>query len=97
MMDLFVVVFTTCELIPKGMLSLLLYPFVSEKNNTPMQRHLANYFTDYAKRLESTPFYQHDYEGSIKTLSEAWATCRNLQSYGFVFTHTKTCSGGYTT
>jgi hypothetical protein len=74
-MDLFVVLFTTCELLPKGFLSLLLYPFLSKENDTEMQAHFAEYYQSFAKGLESTPFFKHDYAGSIQQLSEKWANC----------------------
>lgn len=75
-MDLFIVCFTTLELLPKGFISILLYPFLSQKNDTEMQTHLADYYQTFAKSLETTPFYQHDYQQSLETLSVQWANCK---------------------
>ncbi len=72
-MDLFVVMFTTCELLPKGLLSLVLYPFLPKENDTAMQTHFAEYYQAFANELETTPFFQHDYKQNIHQLSEKWA------------------------
>lgn len=72
LMDLFIAAFTTMEFIPKGVLSLLLYPFLKKENDSPMQAHLANYFTQYAKDLQTIPFYDHMYGGVQTDLSDKY-------------------------
>lgn len=72
LMDLFVTFFTTMELIPKGVLSLVLYPFLSKENSSPMQQHLAEYFTQYAADLQTIPFYDHPYKAIRKRLGEQY-------------------------
>ncbi|PJD93715.1 MAG: hypothetical protein CK426_05635 [Legionella sp.] len=74
-MDLFVVLFTTTELMTKGVISLLLYPFLRQNNDTPMQAHLAEYFAFYAKDIESKPFFMHDYETHLIDLSKKYKQC----------------------
>lgn len=61
-MDLFVSTFTTLELLPKGIISLLLYPFLSKKNHSMMQGQVAKYYETYAKNLQTIPFYDHKYK-----------------------------------
>ena len=61
LMDLFVCVFTTFELIPKGFLSLVFSLFTQKENQTEIQRHLADFSEAYAKALQLTPFFDHDY------------------------------------
>lgn len=60
-MDVFVCLFTTLELLPKAILSLFLAPFISKKNDTPMQQHLADFYKKYATDLQTIPFYDHNY------------------------------------
>ena len=76
-MDLFVTLFTTLELTPKGILSLLLYPFLKKENKSPMQQHLANYFTNYAADLQTIPFYDHPYKTIRETLAKQYNECEN--------------------
>ncbi|NDH08726.1 MAG: hypothetical protein EBY16_03785 [Gammaproteobacteria bacterium] len=75
LMDLFVVFFTTLELLPKGFLSLLLYPFLKAENNTQMQAHLAEFYIAYANQLETIPFYDHDYNKLRTELREKYIAC----------------------
>ena len=75
LMDLFVVFFTTMELLPKGIVSLLLYPFLKKENKTTMQGHLADFYTDYARALETIPFYDHDYNKLRADLAEKYKAC----------------------
>lgn len=77
LMDLFVVFFTTIELLPKGIGSLLLYPFLQAKNPTQMQGHLAYFYTAYAKALEITPFFDHNYSELRQDLAEKYNACDN--------------------
>jgi len=71
-MDVFVVLFTTCELLPKALVSLLLYPFLPKENNTKFQEYLATYFTDFVREIEGTPFFNHDYIFAIQNLKNEW-------------------------
>lgn len=77
LMDLFVVLFTTLELVPKGILSLLLYPFLKKDNQTDFQRSLADYYESYAKDLETIPFYDHRYKAIRETLQQDYERCEN--------------------
>jgi hypothetical protein len=74
-MDLFVVFFTTMELIPKGLVSLFLYPFLKQDNPTQMQTHLADFYGNYAKALETIPFYDHDYADLRADLAQKYQAC----------------------
>jgi len=76
-MDLFVVLFTTAELLPKGLISLLFYPFLSKQNDTEMQQHLADYFAFFAQDIETKPFFLHDYDTHIKELSQKYSQCKS--------------------
>lgn len=71
-MDMFVVLFTTFELLPKALVSLLLYPFLPKENDTDFQVYLATYFTDFVKEIEGTPFFNHDYARAIQALKDEW-------------------------
>ena len=73
LMDLFIGVFTTLELLPKAILSLFLSPFLNKKNDTPMQSHLADFYTQYAKDLQTIPFYDQDYDGIRRNLAIKYA------------------------
>lgn len=75
LMDLFVATFTTLELIPKGIISLLLYPFLSKENNSSMQNHLAEYHKKYAQDLQTIPFYDHSYEDILEDLTKKYEEC----------------------
>ncbi|STX27504.1 Uncharacterised protein [Legionella beliardensis] len=61
LMDVFVCFFTTIELLPKGILSLLVRPFLKKENPTEFQTHLAAFFTRYANDLQTIPFYDQNY------------------------------------
>jgi hypothetical protein len=76
LMDLFIGVFTTLELLPKGLLSIVLSPFLNKDNNTEMQQHLATFYSKYAKDLHTTPFYDHKYSEAREALSQAYAQCK---------------------
>jgi len=76
-MDSFVVLFTSFELVSKGMISLLLYPFLSKENDTEMQRYLADYHKSYVEKLGTVAFYLHDYQAVIDDLSEKWSKCKD--------------------
>lgn len=71
-MDLFIVLFTTVELLPKALVSLLLYPFLPKENDTEFQRYLAKYYQDFVKEIEDTPFFNHDYVKAIQDLKDEW-------------------------
>jgi molybdenum cofactor biosynthesis enzyme len=75
LMDLFVVFFTTMELIPKGLLALFLGLFLKKTNDTMMQQHLAEFYNQYANALETIPFYEHDYSKLREELAEKYAAC----------------------
>jgi len=75
LMDVFIGVFTTLELIPKGILSLILYPFLKKENNTEMQGKIANYFAEYARNLQTIPFYDHKYQEKRAELAQAYQEC----------------------
>jgi hypothetical protein len=74
-MDLFVVAFTTCELLPKGLASLILLPFLSRENPTEMQGHLADYYENFTREIETTAFFNHDYVTNIAALKTKWEQC----------------------
>lgn len=63
------------ELLPKGIVSLLLYPFLKSDNPTQMQGHLAGFYTDYALALETVPFYDHDYSTQRADLAGKYSAC----------------------
>jgi hypothetical protein len=71
-MDLFVAFFTTLELAPKGLLSLIVRRFVDKEHNSDFQEYLADYFKRYAKRLKTEPFYDHPYHQERKELRKAY-------------------------
>lgn len=75
LMDLFVVFFTTMEMLPKALVSLLVFPFLSANNNTTMQSHLAEFYKTYAEKLETVPFYDHDYSTLRKALAKKYTQC----------------------
>ena len=74
-MDLFVAMFTTSELLPKAFVSFMLYPFLNKKNHTKMQGHLADYFAFYAKDIETKPFFDHDFKTHRADLAKKYAAC----------------------
>ena len=77
LMDVFVVFFTTIELLPKGILSLLLYPFLQAQNDTAMQKSIADFYVTYANRLETTPFFDHNYWDYRSALGHQFSACDN--------------------
>ncbi len=76
-MDLFVATFTTMELLPKGIISLLLYPFLKKDNASEMQQHLATTFEHYAANLQTIPFYDHKYSEMRADLAEKYRQCEH--------------------
>ncbi len=76
LMDLFVCIFTTMEMLPKGMMSLLLWPFLNKSNPTPMQQHLAEAAKKYAADLQTVPFYDHDYDSMRRDLAQKYQQCQ---------------------
>lgn len=76
-MDLFIGFFTTVELFPKGILSLLLYPFLKKENNSEMQNHLADFYKKYAADLQTIPFYDHKYKEIREDLADKYNKCKN--------------------
>lgn len=76
-MDVFIAIFTTMEMIPKGLISLMLYPFLKKDNPSEMQQHVAAYFASYAADLQTIPFYDHHYKENRATLAEAYNSCKN--------------------
>ena len=73
LMSLFVGVFTSIELLPKGILSLFLnFVLPSENPHSEMQTHLSNYYTEYAHKLETVPFYEHNYTEAYYDLSKKY-------------------------
>ncbi len=77
LMDLFVVLFTSFELLPKGIISLLLYPFFKKNNPTDFQKHLAHTFIQYAQGLQNTAFYNQSYERMHADLAQKYNQCLN--------------------
>ncbi len=77
MMDIFVGVFTTFELFPKAIVSLLLYPFLKKENPSEMQGHMANFYETYAHNLETIPFYDHKYKEARLDLSQKYKDCKH--------------------
>lgn len=86
-MDLFVTIFTTGELIPKAFVSLLLYPFLAKENQTEMQTHLAEYFETYYDDILSGPFYNHDFKKHREALALKYKACQK-KTWGDWFTWT---------
>lgn len=74
-MDLFIGTFTMWELIPKGILSAFLRPFLSSTNQTTMQQHLADYYTNYHKDLQTVPFYDQKYAALRDGLALKYKNC----------------------
>jgi hypothetical protein len=72
-MDLFVVAFTSFELLPKALVSLLLWPFLPKENPTNFQYDLAEYFEDFVREIEGTPFFNHDYDLAIRNIKGEWS------------------------
>lgn len=77
MMDIFVGVFTTFELLPRAILSLLFYPFFKTTNHTPMQAHIASFYEKYAHDLQTIPFYDHKYLEIRADLTQKYHACKN--------------------
>lgn len=75
-MDVFISVFTTLEMLPKGIISLVLFPFFSKQNPTEMQQHIATYYKDYCKKLQLIPFYEHDYKTTREALAKQYNECK---------------------
>ncbi|CEK10797.1 hypothetical protein [Legionella hackeliae] len=75
LMDLFIGFFTTLELIPKGILSIFIGPFLNKDNKTQMQQHLADYYNEYASNLQTIPFYDHKYKENREKLAQAYSEC----------------------
>lgn len=76
-MDLLIATFSTLELIPRGIISLFLTPFLNKENPSEMQQHLADYFEQYTQTLQSIPFYEHDYDKTRADLAEKYKQCAN--------------------
>lgn len=76
-MNLFVVFFTSMEMFSKGIFSLLLWPFISKTNRSEMQQHLADAFIAYAQKLETVPFYDHNFEAVRIDLLQKYLACEN--------------------
>jgi len=76
LMDLFVCFFTTVELIPKALLSMVLNFFLGTVNRTEMQQHLAEHYQQYAQNLETIPFYDHQYKEIRENLENKYRECR---------------------
>ncbi len=74
-MDLFVTIFTTGELMPKVLLAALLYCFLPKKNSSEMQQHMAEYFKLYAEEIQTQPFYKHDYKHHREQLALKYNSC----------------------
>lgn len=68
LMNLFIGINTTLEFVAKGIVSSLLWPFMSSKNNTEFQGHVAALFQDYADFIHHTPFYNYSYFSKIGQL-----------------------------
>lgn len=77
LMSLFVGVFTTLEFLPKALISLVLAPFVNKENKTLMQRHLADFYQQYAKDLQTIPFYDHQYKEIRETLAAQYRQAKD--------------------
>ena len=76
-MAAFINVFTACEWMPKGIISMFMRPFLDKKNDSEMQKHIANYYQSYAAKLETLPFYDHNYGEARLELQEAYKSCHN--------------------
>lgn len=77
-MDLLIAFFSTLELIPRGIISLFISPFLNKENTSEMQGHFADYFEQYTKDLQSTPFYEHDYDKVRADLAEKYKQCTKI-------------------
>jgi hypothetical protein len=77
LMTLFVAINTTFEYAVKGLVSLLLWPFLPKKNSTEFQGHVAHLFKDYADFIHHTPFYNYSYFSKLGELfSNFWKSKR---------------------
>ncbi len=76
-MDAFVTVFTSMEMLPKGIVALMLRSFIRGENDTEIQKHLAEYYEKYAADLETVPFYDQDYKKSRADLAELYSHAAN--------------------
>lgn len=68
----FINFFNALEFLPMGIAGLFVRRIVNEKNDTPMQKHFAQYFKKYGADLETIPFYDHNYTEIRSQLSEAY-------------------------
>lgn len=74
-MDLFVVLMTTTELLLKSLIALPLC-FLGTKNETSFQKNLAEYFKFYAKDIEDKPFFLHDWSDAHAQLKQKYDACK---------------------
>jgi len=73
LMNLFIGINSTLEFASKGIVSLLLWPFLPKENNTEFQGHVAQLFTNYAQFIHHTPFYNFSYFSNLGPLfSNFW-------------------------
>ena len=75
--NIFISLFTTVELLPKACLALLLYPFLNTENPSEMQQNLADHYKNYTEKLQTIPFYEHDYKTTREALAAKYETCKN--------------------
>lgn len=75
-MCIFVAFFTTLELAPKGLMSLIMKRFVKKDYSSDFQEHLAEHFSRYAKKLQTTPFYEHNYAKELRRLKRNYHRCK---------------------
>lgn len=72
LMNVFIALFTTFELIPKGIIAIILNPFLNKNNPTKMQKYLSEYYMHHAHDLETTPFYDSEYQKIREILAKKY-------------------------
>lgn len=77
LMNVFISTFTTIGFVAKGLFSLLLYPFLNQKNKTTFQDTVADLVTEYANFLQHTPFYYFNYLSKLPVIYNAFWENKN--------------------
>jgi hypothetical protein len=71
-MNVMIAIFTTMELLPKGILSLLLWPLMRKPNPSLFQSALGKYYREYGELLKTVQFYDHDHDARRLELKQAY-------------------------
>jgi hypothetical protein len=78
-MDIFVVLFTSMELLVKSIYSFFCYFWLPTRNDSEWQAILADFYEKYVRDIETKPFFMHPYEKSLADLSLKWEMCQGAQ------------------